>query len=160
MAAWLSPTANPFRTQVVLAVDDEPDILESLQALLESSLDVSVLTAPSGPDALRILEGRAVDLIITDYRMPGMTGLEFLSAARKVAPEAARILITAYPDLDIALQSINQEGVENFVVKPFDPETVVENVFNVLFTRRSEEMRSRSFARAIELLRREAHRES
>lgn len=159
MAAWPPNPANPYRTQVVLAVDDEPDILESLQTLLESSLDIQVLTAPSGQEALRLLESRPVDLIITDYRMPGMTGLEFLEAARQVAPEASRILITAYPDLDLALKAINEEGVENFVVKPFDPESVIENVFNVLFVRRSEELRTRSFARAMEMLRREAHRE-
>lgn len=148
---------EPIR-QVVLVVDDEPDILESLKQLIEDALSVEVRTASSGPRALEILHSEHIDLIVTDYRMPDMTGIELLRAARKVTPRTPRILMTAYPDLDLALAAINDEGIENFVVKPFDPDTVIENVFAVLFGRRSEELRARSFARAMDMMRRETQR--
>lgn len=148
---------EPLR-QVVLVVDDEPDILESLKQLIEDALDVEVLTALTGKVALERLEREHVDLVLTDYRMPGMTGIEFLQAARKIAPRTPRILMTAYPDLDLALTAINDEGIENFIVKPFDPDAVIENIFAVLFGRRAEELRARSFARAMDVMRRETQR--
>lgn len=157
MTGW-PPSGSETLRQVVLVVDDEPDILESLKLVLEDALDVEVVTAPSGAAALEILAREQVDLIISDYRMPGMTGLDLLREARRVAPRTPRMLLTAYPDLDLALQAINREGVENFVVKPFDPDEVIENVFTVLFGRRTDEMRARSFARAMETMRREAFR--
>jgi len=150
--------SDPIRRQRVLVVDDEVDIGDSLRDLLEAELEIDVVVATSGPDALTLLEKEAVDLIITDYRMPGMTGLEFLAAAQKIAPGSARMLITAYPDLDIALKAINLEGVHNFLVKPFDPDVVVENVFSILRARRADELRARAFARSLDAMRHELGR--
>lgn len=151
------PSSEPPR-QVVLVVDDEADILESLRQLLEDALEVQVVTAPDAFTALGILRSARVDLILTDYRMPEMTGMEMLREARRLSPRTPRILMTAYPDLDLALKAINQEGVESFLVKPFDPDAVVEGVYAVLFGQREEELRARSFAHAMETLRREAQR--
>ena len=147
--------ATAASPQVILVVDDEEDILTSLQSLFELSLDdVKVVTADSGIEALKVLDKQKVDVIITDYKMPGLNGLDFLRKADASAPGVPRILITAFPDLDIAMRAINEAGIENFVTKPFQPDRVVEVVRSVLRKRRSQQMRDQSFARALDMLRR------
>lgn len=141
-----------FRRQTVLLVDDETDILESLKLVLETFLhEVEVVTAESGPAALEVLERRPVDLVVSDYRMPEMNGLEFLGEARKRHPSVPRILVTAYPQLDIALRAIKEAAIENFVTKPFDSQHFLAVVGSVLYERRAQELRSRSLARSLEL---------
>jgi response regulator RpfG family c-di-GMP phosphodiesterase len=151
------PAATGGRPQVVLLVDDEPDIRESLKMLLEASLEgIEVATAESGAVALEILADRPVDLIVTDYKMPGMNGLEFLGRAQKVAPKVPRILVTAFPDLEIAIKAINEAGIENFFTKPFEPEQVLGVVRELLKEQRAQTLRNQSFARSMDLLRRGA----
>lgn len=128
------------RVRVVLLVDDEPDIRASLKALLEASLDnVLVATAESGDVALVRLRDGDVDLIISDHKMPGMSGLELLARAQRIAPDVPRILVTAFPDLEIAIRAINEAGIENFFTKPFDPEQVVGAVRELLTEKRRRE---------------------
>src|SRR5687767_4961288 len=97
-SALLTDSPTPidlFRRQTILLVDDEADILESLKFVLESFLpDVDVRTADSGHRALESLAEKPVDLIVSDYRMPEMNGLEFLGKARTIHPNVPRILIT------------------------------------------------------------------
>lgn len=143
-----------LRPQKILIVDDEVDILESLKDLFEVSLDkIEVRTAESGAAALKILESDEIDLVISDYKMPGMNGLEFLHKAREVAPSVPRILATAFPDLDIAVRAINETEIQNFITKPFEPEKAIELVRSVLDRRRAGAMRDRSFARSMEVFR-------
>lgn len=144
------------RPQAVLIVDDEVDILESLKQLFEVSLpDVKVLTAEGGAIALSIIKSQPVDLIVTDYKMPGMNGLEFLNEARKLVPKVPRILVTAFPDLELAIRAVNDAKIENFFTKPVEPGKVVEIVRSVLAERRAQEMRDQSFARSLDALRRQ-----
>lgn len=105
----------------VLLVDDDPDILDSLKTVLEMSLEgVDVRTAPSGPLALDALgDGDGVGLIISDFRMPGMDGAEFLSRAHVVAPGARRMLISAFPEALLREQA-RLDGVERVMPKPMD----------------------------------------
>lgn len=120
-----------LRPQVgaILVVDDEPDIVESLQDLLEAHLgNVKVLTASSGKAGLAILKKEGVDLVISDFRMPGMDGLEFLTKCWEVAPNTPRILITAYPELDAAVRAINEAQIQNFLTKPIMPEALMQAV--------------------------------
>lgn len=143
------------RRQTILVVDDEEDIRDSLKALLESSLDnVDVLVAASGSEALATMRASPVDLVISDYKMPGMNGLELLAAIGKGSPQVPRILVTAFPDLEIAIRAINEAGIENFFTKPFDPDQVVNVARGLLFEQRAQEMRNRSFARSLDLMRR------
>ncbi|MGQ0535917.1 MAG: response regulator [Methanobacteriota archaeon] len=148
------PLPTERRPQTVLLVDDERDILESLGAVLEHGLkDTVVMTAESGAGALEILARHPVDLIVTDYKMPGMNGIEFLAKARVAAPGVPRILVTAYPDLDLAIRAINDEKIENFLTKPFRVEQALEVIQAVLSERRARELRDRSFARSLDQLR-------
>jgi DNA-binding NtrC family response regulator len=149
------PANDGFRRQTVLIVDDEPDISGSLKTLIEGAIDVEVVCAGSGEAALRILDTSPVDLIISDFKMPGMDGLEFLHRAQQSTPRTPRMLMTAFPDLDLALRAINEEAVRNVLVKPFDIDVVLDNVLAVLLDRRADEIQARSFARAMNVLRRD-----
>jgi adenylate cyclase len=147
--------SQAFRNQTVLLVDDEDDVLDSLKDLFETVLDgVQVLTADSGQAGLDILDSQPIDLIVTDYKMPGMNGLEFLGQARGLAPGVPRILMTAFPDLGVAIHAINDAGIENFITKPFEPGQVIDVVRAILVERRAHLLRNQSFARSLDLLRR------
>lgn len=143
------------RRQSILLVDDEADIRDSLRMLIEASIeDVDVVTAESGTAALDALARQPVDLIITDYKMPGMNGLEFLHRAQKTSPKTPRILVTAFPDLEIAIKAINEAGIENFFTKPFEPEQVLAVVREILREQKAAAMRNLSFARSLDVMRR------
>jgi len=120
-----------LRPQVgaILVVDDEPDIVESLKDLLEAHLgSVKVLTASSGKAGLAMLKKEPVDLVISDYRMPAMDGLEFLTKCRELSPSTPRILITAYPELNAAVRAINEAQIQNFLTKPLVPDALMQAV--------------------------------
>lgn len=102
----------------VLCVDDEPGILRSLQWLLQKEFDV--MTAPSGQQGLALVQCNDFDVVISDQRMPGMTGSEFLREVRKTSPRALRILLTGYSDLQAILRSINEGEVFRFINKPWN----------------------------------------
>jgi len=104
----------------LLVVDDEPEVLRSLYDLLR--LDYRVLTAERGTDALEQLSREDVSVVMSDQRMPEMTGVEFLSRARGIKPEATRLLITGYADLKAVIDAINQGSVFRYVAKPWDPD--------------------------------------
>jgi len=103
----------------VLVVDDEPRVLDALEAVLAA--EFRVLRAESGEDALRNLAGTDIAVILTDYRMPGMTGVELLRRSQDVAPDAVRILLTAYTDVESLMEAINKGHIYHFVAKPWDP---------------------------------------
>jgi DNA-binding NtrC family response regulator len=102
----------------VLCVDDEPGVLRSLQWLLKKDFDVKI--AASGLEALEMLRHHDFDVIISDQRMPGMMGSQFLHEARKISPRSMRILLTGYSDLQAILHSVNDGEVFRFVNKPWN----------------------------------------
>lgn len=145
----------------ILLVDDEPDILESLQELIQVSMDdVEVFAVESGEDALELLERQAVDLIVSDFKMPGMNGLDFLKTARERMPAVPRIIMTAFPDLDIAIRAINEAAIENFFTKPLDPDEILNVIGATLKSRKAEAQRHQAFARAMDLARKAAKQDA
>ena len=103
----------------ILAVDDEPANLRMVERLLRK--DYRVLTAGSGDEALEMLKHEHVSLIVTDQRMPGMTGTELLRESMKTSPDSVRMILTGYTDTDALIDSINTSRVYRFVSKPWDP---------------------------------------
>jgi two-component system sensor histidine kinase/response regulator len=103
----------------VLFVDDEQDQLDVIEQILEGFCDV--LTATSGPAALDLVEWQKVDVIIADQRMPGMSGVELLETVKEFHPLVVRIILTAYSDTDVIIQSINRCAVYRFLLKPWEP---------------------------------------
>jgi signal transduction histidine kinase len=105
----------------LLVVDDEPEVLRSVHDLLR--LDYRVLTSIRGADALQILDAPGpIHVVLSDQRMPGMTGVEVLRHAKQVRPEATRLLFTAYADISAVIDAINQGSVFHYITKPWEPE--------------------------------------
>ncbi len=106
-------------------MDDEPQILEALRDTLRRSFEVH--TATSGAEGLAKLatEPQKYALIISDMRMPVMSGSVFLREARRVAPDATRILLTGYADLDVAVRAVNEAQLFRFLTKPCESEELL-----------------------------------
>jgi two-component system response regulator HupR/HoxA len=104
----------------ILIVDDEPRVLDALEAILAA--EFRVLRAGHGEDALaRLAAEPEVAVIVTDHRMPGMTGVELLRRSQELTPGAIRIVLTAYTDVDNLMEAINTGRIYHFVPKPWDP---------------------------------------
>lgn len=102
----------------ILLVDDEANVLSALQrALFEEPYEV--LTATSGEDGLKQLISHRVKVIISDERMPGMDGSEFLSAVREKYPETVRIMLTGHASLESAMKAVNSGEIYRFFTKPW-----------------------------------------
>lgn len=125
-------TNRPNKT--VLFVDDEVDILASFKEFLESNIaGLVVLTAESGAAGLPLLQAQPVDLIISDYKMPGMDGITFLKRADSVRPNTPKVLLTAFPKLDLAIEAINEVSVDKFLTKPIPPDRLLDVVKGLLY---------------------------
>jgi thioredoxin reductase (NADPH) len=123
-------------------VDDDPAVLQAIARDLrrQYGAEFQIVRAGSGAEALKVLteyavRDRPVGLIASDQRMPGMTGVEFLEQARKFAPEAKLVLLTAYADTSVAITAINDIGLNHYLLKPWDPpEERVYPVFDDLLS--------------------------
>jgi arabinose-5-phosphate isomerase len=115
------------KRHVVLCVDDEPQVLEGLALGLGRTYTVK--TAPSGSAALAMLRTLPeITVIISDMRMPGLNGAQFLAATRTIAPNARRLLLTGDTGLDSAIAAVNQGGIFRFLSKPCPPPLLLETV--------------------------------
>ncbi|MCL4839925.1 MAG: response regulator, partial [Thermoanaerobaculia bacterium] len=113
---------------ILLAVDDDPEVLAAVERDLRARYreEYQVMAARSGAEALATAEelgrrGRTVALFLVDQRMPGMTGTALLAALRQLFPEARKVLLTAWADTAAAIESINQVGLDHYLLKPWDP---------------------------------------
>jgi len=116
------------RKPVILAVDDEPQVLNAVALDLRRRFrgDYRIMTAASGAEALDAVRklrhrGDLVALFLVDQRMPVMTGIEFLTEARKIHPDAKKVLLTAYADTEAAIASINNVALDHYLMKPWHP---------------------------------------
>lgn len=103
---------------LVLIVDDQPENINLLANLLEDKY--RILRARDAAAGLALFRKHPVDAILTDQRMPGMNGVEFLEKARAIRSECVRMLVTAYPDVNDAIEAINRGNVHRYIAKPFD----------------------------------------
>lgn len=115
---------------VILIVDDEEMVTESLGSFLQMETDYQVVMFQSPLEALKMLHQRQVDLVISDFLMPEMDGLHFLSEVKKMYPEVPRVLLTAYADKQNTIKAINEVGLFQYVEKPWDNEQVKLMVSN------------------------------
>lgn len=128
----------------ILLVDDEENILRSLQRLLMDEKDVEVVTAGSGEEGLSLLpELDNLGVIVSDQRMPGMTGALFLEKARLVRPDAVRIILTGYADVSAAIDAINRGGAWRYLTKPWNNEELAQAIRDAVefYTRESQNRR-------------------
>ena len=117
---------SPALKARVLFVDDEPRVLTTMRMLFRAHYEV--FFAEGGPQALELLKKQPVDVIVSDQRMPGMSGIELLRAARELNPNAMRILLTGYSDLNAIIGSINEGEIFRFVNKPWSNEDLSTTV--------------------------------
>jgi two-component system, NtrC family, response regulator AtoC len=106
----------------ILVVDDEQDNLDAFRFNFRKTFDI--LTATSGPEALTLLENKEVAVIVTDQRMPKMTGVELLREVRQRQPDSVGIILTAFTDVDVLIESINLGHVYRYITKPWDAKEV------------------------------------
>jgi DNA-binding NtrC family response regulator len=123
----------------VLIVDDEEMVTTSLRGFLQLETSYRVLTCNAPVDALEIVQHERVDVIIADFMMPVMDGIQFLSRCRELRPLASRILLTGYADKQNAIRAINEAGLYYYLEKPWSNEQLLIIVRNgiertVLFT--------------------------
>lgn len=127
----------PEKDISILYVDDEPGNLTAFKANFRRMYNV--FTAESGEEGIEIVNQQDIHVIITDQRMPGMTGVEFLEKIIPDHPEPIRILLTGYADISAVIDSINKGQVYKYITKPWNEEELkitIENAFEVLSLRR------------------------
>ena len=103
----------------ILVVDDEELFIEYIQSVL-SGKNYNVITASSGQEGLEILKKQSVNMVISEYKIPLMNGLEFLEKVRIIYPDILTIMVTDQPDIKLAIKAINEAGVYKFLLKPWD----------------------------------------
>ncbi len=111
----------------ILFVDDEENILKALRRLfIDENYDI--FTAPSGEEGLDILKSTEVAVIVSDHRMPGMSGVEFLEYARQISPDSGRLILTGHADMTMAIDAINKGGAQRYIMKPWNNDDLLSAV--------------------------------
>ncbi|HPB05767.1 MAG TPA: ATP-binding protein [Prolixibacteraceae bacterium] len=118
------------RKYTILYVDDEESNLRIFKNTFRK--DYNILTATSGAEGLEVLNSQDVDLILTDHRMPGMSGIDFLKKAFSKYPELNRILVTAYSDYDVLREAVNELKIFQYVEKPWREEDIKTTINSAL----------------------------
>ncbi len=117
-----------MKKPIIFAVDDDPQVSKAINRDLRQAYrqDYRILSTESAPEALAALKdlklkNEAVAMLVSDQRMPDMPGVDFLAAARQYYPEAKRVLLTAYSDIEAAIKAINDVQLDYYLTKPWDP---------------------------------------
>lgn len=118
---------GPALQRTLLLVDDEENILAALKRLLRRD-GYTLLSAGSGEAGLEMLRQHPVDVILSDQRMPGMCGVDFLRQARALRPETVRLVLSGYTELQSVTSAINEGAIYKFLTKPWDDEQLRSNI--------------------------------
>ena len=121
-----------IQAATILLVDDEPAVGQSLSALLELETPHRVITETSSRKALQTAKVTPLDLVISDFLMPDLDGIEFLLEVRGLYPESTLILLTGYADKENAIRAINQVGIFHYIQKPWDNDDLLTIITNGL----------------------------
>jgi PAS domain S-box-containing protein/diguanylate cyclase (GGDEF)-like protein len=116
-------TSRQKNGRTLLLVDDEENILSSLRRLLRRD-GYQIICATSATEGLRRLAETPVDVIVSDQRMPGMTGVEFLRRAKELYPDTVRIVLSGFTDLQSIIDAVNEGAIYKFLTKPWDDERI------------------------------------
>jgi YesN/AraC family two-component response regulator len=108
--------------QVVMIIDDEPMVTQSIKNFLSLETDYEIIALTSPMAALETLKTRQVDVIISDYLMPDLNGIDFFLKAKEIQPQATRVLLTGYADKENAIKAINDVGLYQYIEKPWENE--------------------------------------
>ena len=136
---------KPPRT--LLIVDDETNIVTSIKRMLRKE-NYNILTASSGEDGLDLLAKHNVDVIISDHRMPGMTGVDFLSRAKAMYPHSVRIVLSGYTEIKAITDAINQGAIYKFLTKPWDDDQLRAHISEAF---RNKEMADENMRLSLEV---------
>lgn len=117
--------SKPART--LLLVDDEASILSALKRQLRGR-GYEILTAASGSEGIEILGRHSVDVIVSDQRMPGMTGVEFLRTVKQMFPETVRIVLSGFTELQSVTDAVNEGAIYKFLTKPWEDDRLLEHI--------------------------------
>lgn len=104
----------------VLILDDEEMVLTSLRSFLELETDYEIVTFTSATEALEYTKKNKINLVVSDYLMPDMDGISFLTKMKEIDPKATRIILTGYADKENAIKAINDVGLFQYIEKPWD----------------------------------------
>jgi len=130
----LQKETETTKAHTILIVDDEEANLRVLEEMLER--DYTVLTAKDGKDALEVVQreskNREIHLIISDQRMPGLTGVEFLEQTIPIIPNSKRMILTGFTDVEVIIDAINKGQIYKFMLKPYDLDDMRLNVKRAL----------------------------
>jgi response regulator RpfG family c-di-GMP phosphodiesterase len=128
----------------ILYVDDEMNNLISFKAVFR--LKYSILTAINAEEATKLLKDSEIEIIITDQRMPGMTGVEFLESILDIYPDPMRILLTGYADLNAVIDAVNKGKIYHYLSKPWveeELEATIADAYEVYLKRQEEKEKTK-----------------
>jgi len=135
----------------ILLVDDDANVLKSLQRLFRQNKDISVLTAEDARSAAKLLKQEPIELLISDERMPQIEGHKFVQYVKKNYPSIIRIILTGYADTEAMKTAVNKGEVYRYLFKPWDDNELMVTVKNALKLAEAEQQR-REYARRLEEL--------
>jgi two-component system sensor histidine kinase/response regulator len=138
----------------ILIVDDEKDNLEALRRLLRTQFDVTITVSPI--EALKLVQQKTFSVIVSDQRMPEISGVELLEKIKVISPSSVRILLTGYTDLDSVIGAINRGNIYRYIAKPWDPEELkltLRQADEAFRLRREVEIKNIELQKALEELR-------
>jgi response regulator RpfG family c-di-GMP phosphodiesterase len=124
----------------ILYIDDEVDNLKGFKASFRRLYNI--YTAESAEDGMVILDNNKVEIILTDQRMPGKTGIEFLQSIIEVYPDPIRFLVTGYADIDAVIDAVNKGEIYKYISKPWNNEELkmaIEKAYEVYSLRKENE---------------------